>query len=641
MTRIICLLMAAVPLTLAAGINAQGLIDGPESVAFDSLNNRYLVSSLRNSTIISIDTAGAQDAFYPNLGVVAGNCIVGNTLYVTARPDVVGIDLTTREVVMHLSDKRWQTIDGLTADTSGNLYVLETIGAEIYKIRLSDNTYSEFVMSGITSGAQDLFFDERHNRILICTWVTAHPIQSISLEDSTVTTLLSPTPGFFDGITMDQNGFVYAGSYMDNAVYMWDSTYSNPPIRISTGHTEPAGLDYNRRDDILAVPNFGGDRVDFVKCNVPSLRVSGCTLDDSGGDGDGRGDPGESGELAVILGNKLWEGQNVAAELTSLDPNVTVVSSTVQFGTCAGWGQRTVSGTSCALEIDDACPVPRIAPLEIAVTAGGGYEITDTAYLFIGDTTGFADQCESGAGFWRHWSATVNSADEWHLDDYRAHSGDYSWKVGGAGSTPYAHTSDGALVSPPLLLPPEARLSFWHWMEAEQGGGEGSACDAGVVMISADGGEWQLLTPVDGYTHTRIGDLLNPLPAGTPCFSGSLDWTQAEFDLAAYSGVVRLMFRFITDAGVSREGWYIDDIEVYPAGCCLGETGNIDGDPEEIVDIGDLTTLISYLFISQVEPACMEEANTDGDIAGVVDIGDLTKLISYLFISYVPPAACQ
>jgi hypothetical protein len=76
--------------------------------------------------------------------------------------------------------------------------------------------------------------------------------------------------------------------------------------------------------------------------------------------------------------------------------------------------------------------------------------------------------------------------------------------------------------------------------------------------------------------------------------------------------------------------------------CCIGIRGNVDGDTEELVDIGDLTSLISYLYIPpNPEPVCMEEANIDGDIFGVVDIGDLTALISYLYIPPNPlPASC-
>ncbi|UCC43381.1 MAG: hypothetical protein JSU65_09560 [Candidatus Zixiibacteriota bacterium] len=72
--------------------------------------------------------------------------------------------------------------------------------------------------------------------------------------------------------------------------------------------------------------------------------------------------------------------------------------------------------------------------------------------------------------------------------------------------------------------------------------------------------------------------------------------------------------------------------------CCIGTTGNVDGDPDDIVDIGDLTLLIDFLFISKEKLLCMEEANIDG--TDPMDIGDLTALIDYLFISFTPPAEC-
>jgi hypothetical protein len=74
--------------------------------------------------------------------------------------------------------------------------------------------------------------------------------------------------------------------------------------------------------------------------------------------------------------------------------------------------------------------------------------------------------------------------------------------------------------------------------------------------------------------------------------------------------------------------------------CCVGPTGNVDGDPSEIIDIGDLTALIDYLFITFAVPQCLAEANCDGSINGIVDIGDLTALIDFLFITFAPLADC-
>jgi len=67
--------------------------------------------------------------------------------------------------------------------------------------------------------------------------------------------------------------------------------------------------------------------------------------------------------------------------------------------------------------------------------------------------------------------------------------------------------------------------------------------------------------PVEGYTHQiRHGINPGPFPEGLMVFAGSRDWHQINFDLSAYEGDAQIRFRFGTDYGANREGWYIDDV---------------------------------------------------------------------------------
>jgi hypothetical protein len=74
--------------------------------------------------------------------------------------------------------------------------------------------------------------------------------------------------------------------------------------------------------------------------------------------------------------------------------------------------------------------------------------------------------------------------------------------------------------------------------------------------------------------------------------------------------------------------------------CCSDITANIDCDELGLIDIGDLTRLIDYLYISTTPICCPMEGNVDGDLEDLIDIGDLTALIDYLYMSTTPPAAC-
>ncbi|MBI5267516.1 MAG: hypothetical protein HY851_09825 [candidate division Zixibacteria bacterium] len=74
-------------------------------------------------------------------------------------------------------------------------------------------------------------------------------------------------------------------------------------------------------------------------------------------------------------------------------------------------------------------------------------------------------------------------------------------------------------------------------------------------------------------------------------------------------------------------------------GCGYQWSGNVDCDPQQSVDISDLTRLIDFLFISRSPLCCEGEANCDGSSG--IDIGDLSRLIDFLFINGTPPAPCR
>lgn len=71
--------------------------------------------------------------------------------------------------------------------------------------------------------------------------------------------------------------------------------------------------------------------------------------------------------------------------------------------------------------------------------------------------------------------------------------------------------------------------------------------------------------------------------------------------------------------------------------CCEGTVGNVDMSVDEIIDIGDVTALISHLFVSLAPLPCHGEGNIDGSEDNIIDIGDLSVLIEILFINVDSP----
>jgi bacillopeptidase F len=175
--------------------------------------------------------------------------------------------------------------------------------------------------------------------------------------------------------------------------------------------------------------------------------------------------------------------------------------------------------------------------------------------------TGFSDNIENGAPGWTHTNVTPGYSDEWHISTQRNHTagGTKSWKCGSTGSGDYSDYLDAGLKTPTIDLQPNSKLYFWHWMDAEVYSSN-VAWDGGILEISMNSGAFEQITPTGGYPYTIYSNPDSPFEGGTPCFSGSHNWQQEEFDLTGYSGDAVIRFRFGTDGYVTQEGWYIDDV---------------------------------------------------------------------------------
>lgn len=142
-----------------------------------------------------------------------------------------------------------------------------------------------------------------------------------------------------------------------------------------------------------------------------------------------------------------------------------------------------------------------------------------------------------------------------------------------------------------------------------------------------------------------VGDLVNTLRTvdGMVDPPDSLCHVDFNGDCTVDTADANLYMRYF-DSGIIIFGWppFPRTTCCYVAlrTCCQGRTGNVDCDPEDRVDISDITTLIDNLYISMTPLCCWGEANVDGDPGRTVDIADLSALIDFLYISYTLPRPC-
>ena len=255
------------------GAKAQNLLNLPESVVYDAPRNRYLVSNWGSGDIVQIDSAGKQSILIYNQQCFAGLQIVDNTLYVACREHgVKGFDLTTGENTLDVMIPGATNINDITADSSGDLYVSYPTGGMVYKIYPSSQTYSVFADRDLNT-PNGIYYDGRHDRLLLVSYRYSSPVQAISLEDSTVSTVVATTLHNLDGLTSDHEGNFYVSSWHTNSVYRFDNAFLNPPELFSSHSDDPADIYFNMEDSILAVPLFFTHGIDFIPVQSTAVEI--------------------------------------------------------------------------------------------------------------------------------------------------------------------------------------------------------------------------------------------------------------------------------------------------------------------------------------------------------------------------------
>lgn len=257
------ILLATFFFSLPLPVPGQNFFNNPESIAYDTLNIRYLISNVESGDIIQINPGADTTFFYTGLTRTLGMVIVDNILYVTDSTGVVGFDLATDDLLFTITINSMTVLNDITADTSGYLYVTDSGNGNIYRIKMSDQSYITIV-SGIY-WPNGILYDPNTDRILFCAFGNNVPIRVINRTTFAVSTIITTSFTNLDGLTMDNEGNIYVSSWGSNSVYRYDNSFTNPPELISSGHNGPADIFFNRLTNTLVIPNFNSNTVDFIQ----------------------------------------------------------------------------------------------------------------------------------------------------------------------------------------------------------------------------------------------------------------------------------------------------------------------------------------------------------------------------------------
>ncbi len=249
----------------------------------------------------------------------------------------------------------------------------------------------------------------------------------------------------------------------------------------------------------------------------------------------------------------LATAYNLSIELSSPGELVIIGNGNVSADSIEARSMLTLT-SPLSFTIPNSTTVEQEIPLAITTYSNGSLMSSDTVTIIIGiPVKVFADTTNDPTELWTITATPSNPKWEATTATYFSDPTSFTDSKNG-------NYSDNATVT--MILTDaidisgytNPRLTFWTKFDIE------GNWDYGQVDVSTNNGSnW---IPLEGeYTEPGVGSFQ---PTGEPLYDGVVsNWVQEKISLASYlSSEFKIRFQLRTDGGVTRDGWYVDDIGI-------------------------------------------------------------------------------
>ncbi|RJP62224.1 MAG: T9SS C-terminal target domain-containing protein [Ignavibacteriales bacterium] len=259
--------------------------------------------------------------------------------------------------------------------------------------------------------------------------------------------------------------------------------------------------------------------------------------------------PGDEAQLTVKIKNKgLANSDNISVQLKALSEDVSVTNTTQNVNQI-GSGEEFSLETPFSFSISQNISSVKKVNLLLAVYNGSVPMAADTISFTIGTPQYFFnDTTDNLTTLWNAntWAATTSV--------YYSAPNCYTDSKNGL----YANNANNSITLKNEIDLNQAHnptLSFYTKFDIE------SQWDYGQVKFSTNNGSSWFSLP-GKYNHLGTGSFQ---PNNEYLYDGKKDeWIREEIDLSSLSGKkIKMRFEFHSDSYEQRDGWYVDDIEIY------------------------------------------------------------------------------
>jgi sugar lactone lactonase YvrE len=235
----------------------------PESIIWNEFTETYIISDTEEGKLLSLAGDGSYSLFTNGLEQPKGLAIGFFSLWVTDIDKLVEVDLLSGVVLNRYKIPEANSLNDVTTDGFGNLYVSDLKAGKIFKVNELTGT-SEVFSKGTLNAPNGMYYDPLGG-IIVVSFADPAKIYTIDTEEGNVMELMQTNLGQLDGITLDiKRNVYYISSWKTNSVYIFDPAFMDPPELLQGGFDGPADIFYNELTDTLAIPSMNSGEITFI-----------------------------------------------------------------------------------------------------------------------------------------------------------------------------------------------------------------------------------------------------------------------------------------------------------------------------------------------------------------------------------------
>ncbi|MEN6445105.1 MAG: SMP-30/gluconolactonase/LRE family protein [Candidatus Cloacimonas sp.] len=245
-------------------ITRKGPLNGPESIVWDEIGKRFLISNTSGRNIVSMNLNGQYSPFLKKgLQQPRGITIFAKKLYVADKTNIKVIDLEKTAIIDTINIPGASMLNDLAFTKKGIIYTTDTAGNCVYVVDPLNNNIQKIV-NPLLQKPNGIIYDMPRDQMFVVCFKDQSPILSISTLDNSVSIFMDSIYGELDGIAIDDLGRIYISSWAQDMIFEIPQE-QNRFLATFKNIKDAADIYYYLPENELIVPLFSANKIIRLK----------------------------------------------------------------------------------------------------------------------------------------------------------------------------------------------------------------------------------------------------------------------------------------------------------------------------------------------------------------------------------------